>query len=455
MPFIQSYSRFFKRFFPSPFVIAILLSVFVAGMALLFGKSELSIPDLAQSWYQGLWNKGGLVFLVQMMLMLVLGHVLALSKPIDALLDKLTNRCVDTPTSVYWVCLVSLVFCWLNWGLGLVVAAVLARKIGNQFKARNSKLNYPLIGAAAYSGMMFWHGGLSGSAPLKVAEEGHLIHLLSGLNVAGLPSSISIANTLFSLPNLLCSLFILVALPLLLRFLSRYCINEVPALNFQGEAENSSMELDVPEGLEKWDVSAWFSKCLGILFFAVAAFLLLKDGLGLSAINPNLINTFLLGFALFFHKNLNSFLTGTTEAIQGSVGILLQFPLYFGIMGIMKDAGLVQQIADFFVQISSPYTFPIYTFFSAGLVNLFVPSGGGQWLVQGPIIIQACTDFGIPLEKGVMALAYGDQLTNMLQPFWALPLLGITGLKAKDILPYTLLIFGFGVLVYTGVLIIA
>lgn len=303
--------------------------------------------------------------------------------------------------------------------------------------------------------MMFWHGGLSGSAPLKVAEKGHLSQLLSGIEVSGLPDSMSIASTLFSLPNIVCSLFILVSLPLCLRYLSRFFANEVPPINLQNKSEQAGNELEVPEGLEKWDVSTWFSKSLGLLFIALAAFLLLKDGVGLSAINPNLINTFLLGFALFFHKDLSSFLQGTTEAIQGSVGILLQFPLYFGIMGMMKDAGLVQQIADFFVQISSPRSFPIYTFFSAGLVNLFVPSGGGQWLVQGPIVIKACADFGIPLQKGVMALAYGDQLTNMLQPFWALPLLGITGLKAKDILPFTLILFLFGLVVYCATLLLS
>ena len=129
-------------------------------------------------------------------------------------------------------------------------------------------------------------------------------------------------------------------------------------------------------------------------------------------------------------------------------GILIQFPLYFGIMGIMKYSGLVEIFSGFLMNISNETTFPLLTFFSAGLVNIFVPSGGGQWAVQGPIIVEAAENLGIPLGKAIMALAYGDQVTNMLQPFWALPLLGITGLKAKEIIPYTMFLMVIGVVIF-------
>ncbi len=142
------------------------------------------------------------------------------------------------------------------------------------------------------------------------------------------------------------------------------------------------------------------------------------------------------------------------EAIGGAAGILIQFPLYFGIMGIMKGSGMVEAMSHFFISISNEVTFPIFTFISAGIVNVFVPSGGGQWAVQGPIIIQTANEMGIPLSKCIMALAYGDQLTNMLQPFWALPLLGITGLKAKEILPYTLYLMLMGFVIYMAALLI-
>ena len=109
-------------------------------------------------------------------------------------------------------------------------------------------------------------------------------------------------------------------------------------------------------------------------------------------------------------------------------------------------------VSDFFISISNEWTYPIFTFMSAGLVNIFVPSGGGQWAIQGPIIIQSSLELGVPLHKSIMALAYGDEITNMLQPFWALPLLGITKLRAKDILPYTLAIFLVGSIIFILVL---
>ena len=118
-------------------------------------------------------------------------------------------------------------------------------------------------------------------------------------------------------------------------------------------------------------------------------------------------------------------------------------------MGVVSNTGIINDLAAYFQSISSNYTYRIFTFLSAGLVNFLVPSGGGQWYIQGPLIIQSAIEMGIPLSKSIMAMAYGDQLTNMMQPFWALPLLGITGLKAKDILPYTLIIMVVGLVIFS------
>ena len=163
----------------------------------------------------------------------------------------------------------------------------------------------------------------------------------------------------------------------------------------------------------------------------------------------------MLGLGVLLHGSFKKFTNAVGESIADISGILIQFPLYFGIMGIMGTSGMVSQISNFFVSFSTATTLPIVTFFSAGLVNVFVPSGGGQWVIQGPIVIESALKLGVPLNKAIMALAYGDQITNMLQPFWALPLLGITKLKAKEILPYTLIamlvgsgIYSIGILLF-------
>jgi len=156
----------------------------------------------------------------------------------------------------------------------------------------------------------------------------------------------------------------------------------------------------------------------------------------------------MLGLGIILHGNFKNFTNAISESISDISGILIQFPLYFGIMGIMSSSGMVSQISNFFVSFSNVTTLPVVTFFSAGLVNIFVPSGGGQWVIQGPIVVESALRLGVPLNKAIMALAYGDQITNMLQPFWALPLLGITKLKAKEILPYSLLAMIIGGSIY-------
>ena len=176
--------------------------------------------------------------------------------------------------------------------------------------------------------------------------------------------------------------------------------------------------------------------------------IILPDYISLKFITPNFINLSLLGLCIILHRKFFNFLTSINEAIKGASGILIQFPLYFGIMGIMKHAGMIEIISDLFIRISTEQTFPVFTFLSAGIVNIFVPSGGGQWAIQGPIIVESALKIGVSIPKSIMSLAYGDQITNMLQPFWALPLLGITGLKAKEILPYTLILMIIGSVIF-------
>jgi len=193
------------------------------------------------------------------------------------------------------------------------------------------------------------------------------------------------------------------------------------------------------------------SKVLAVIFgltIILAFFFSYFDDIKAMKITPNLINFLMLGLGIILHGNFKNFTNAISESISDISGILIQFPLYFGIMGIMSSSGMVSQISNFFVSFSNVTTLPVVTFFSAGLVNIFVPSGGGQWVIQGPIVVESALRLGVPLNKAIMALAYGDQITNMLQPFWALPLLGITKLKAKEILPYSLLAMIIGGSIY-------
>jgi len=441
----------FRKYLPSPFTISVLLTLFTIFLAWGFTDNttdKAHLVAILSYWEAGIWNNGLLVFGYQMMLILVLGHVLVLSKPIERLIMQLTRYANNSANAALLVALPTLLVSFFNWGLGLIFGAILARKVGEHAQANNISINYPLIGASGYVGLMVWHGGISGSAPIKASEAGHLTGLMEGIlnadALSSLPNTISTSDTVLSFWNLIIFTVILLAVSILAYYLGK--TSRPTSLNLTSYKFVPSTE-ESPKGAEKLDSSRFFGIGFGLL--VLGAFTLQYSPM-LSTLNitPNMLNFFMLGLALVMHGNFNRFLKAVEEAIGDTSGILIQFPLYFGIMGIMASSGMINGISDFFVSISNETTFPIFTFFSAGLVNVFVPSGGGQWAVQGPMAIKAALELGVPLPKVIMALAYGDQITNMLQPFWALPLLAITKLKAKEILPYTLLFMLAGSVIY-------
>jgi short-chain fatty acids transporter len=434
--------------------------LFTLILAIVFTKPEdvgigTYTLKLAGDWEAGLWKEGagGLYFAFQMMLMLVLGHILALSRPVSRLIDKLTSVCTNTANAAFIITFSTILVSLFNWGLGLIFGAILARKLGEKFSKEHKPFNYGLIGAAAYSGLMVWHGGLSGSAPIKAADPGNLQSLVKempNVDLSSIPDRIDMSTTIFSPMNVVICLLLLVILPT-----SLYLVGKRSEKPFTLPVQNIIIDKDIAEqkgtGAEQLDHSKLFAILIGTLILAYAFYkaVILPEHFSLAFLTPNFINFILLGLGIMCHLKLSSFSKAAGNAVSGATGILLQFPLYFGILGIMVGSGLIVEMSAWIETSSTADSFPFLTFFSAGLVNVFVPSGGGQWVVQGPIIISAAQNLGVSYPKAIMALAYGDQLTNMIQPFWALPLLGITGLKAKQILPYTLILFILGLVIFS------
>lgn len=443
----------FRNVLPSPFTLAVILTLVSMLLALAFGqpaagRTDAYIFQVVDFWQKGFWDL--LTFAMQMMLMLVLGHVLALSQPFNRVMDAILGFVKDGATAAGVVTLFTVLAGFFNWGFALILGAILARKVGEYAAQKGIKIHYPLIGAAGYAGLLVWHGGLSGSAPLRVNDPANEFIALMG----GKP--ISPSETLFSTMNLALAVSLIVVLPLGMYLLAKKV--KTPHGMQQHHTHRIAQETDPkPESpAEKLDFSRLFSLLLGTIFLfgAVYSAFIKPAKISLDFLNPNYINFLLLGLCLVAHRHFRAFLDAVEQAITGSAGIMIQFPLYAGIMGILSGSGLIHQVSDFFVEISTPSTFPLFTFLSASVVNFFVPSGGGQWAVQGGIVLQAAQELGVSQPKAVMALCYGDQLTNMLQPFWALPLLGITGLKARDILPYTAYLMGIAALLITAALLI-
>lgn len=430
--------KLFRVFLPSPLSLAVLLTVLTFVLGMVFTQLETSPLERASKllhfWSQGIWDSPMLVFAIQMMLILVLGHSLALAPPIARAIARVTQLPQSGASAAALVASVSLVAGWINWGMGLVLGAVLAREMAQALNRRNIYYSYPVLGAAGYLSMLVFHGGLSGSAPLKVAEPNHLLNLLGAerAHSLSLPVNIPVESTLFHPVNLAISALLMVSLIALFFWFGGKHGEPAPALNIEETPTPAP-----PVGAEWLDRRFVLSGILGAALLIEGILSAFQQESGLSFLTPNYLNQMMLGLGLIMHGSLASFTRAVDHAMGGAAGILIQFPLYFGIMGILRSSGLLLLLAEGMTQYTGPQGFAITTLFSAGLLNILVPSGGGQWSIQGPVILETAVQLGVPLNKAVMALAYGDELTNMLQPFWALPLLSITGLQAKKVLPYT------------------
>jgi short-chain fatty acids transporter len=336
----------------------------------------------------------------------------------------------------------------LNWGLGLILGAMTAREMGKSCAKRGVPIHYPLICAAGYTGLLVWHGGLSGTAPLKVTRASELIDVFGAEFVQKHDlAPLSLYDTLGSSLNLWVMGWLLLLVPLsLAAMLPREISDYQPPpsdlehddidANQEGQVEDQSEAQNAPHNvayrLERSRVIAYLFAALIIAY--TYRYLRL---IGFGQIDLNVINLVFVGLGLVAYGAPIAYGQAIERATRGCSGILIQFPLYAGLMAVMSASGITQTIAQGFTQIATAESMSTLSFFSAGLINLFVPSGGGQWAVQGPLLLESAYQVGAPLNEVVMAFAYGDAWTNMLQPFWALPLLVLTGVKARDIVGYT------------------
>ena len=415
-----AFAAWAERWVPSPFVLALLLTLVTFGVAL--AVAHVPATALWAGWGGGFWDF--LPFAMQMCLILVTGHALAVSPPARRLVGRLADLPRGPRSAAALAAFVSVSLSLVHWGLGLVVGALLAREIGRSALRRGVAIHYPVVVAGAYAGFLSWHGGLSGSAPLTVATPGHFLEAEIGI--------IPVARTLGSAGNLLLGALLIVFVPLLAAAMAPRAGGRAAPRELAEDAVETA-----PEG------AGWLDRApaLGILFGLAGLGLVLRAFAtrGFGALDLNLVNFAFLFAGLLIHGSPTAYSRAVGEGIRGAAGILLQFPFYAGILGIMKAGGLVEWMTRLFAAAGKDW-YLASTFLSAAVVNLFVPSGGGQWGVQGPIAAHAAAALGIPVEKAVMAVAYGDEWTNMLQPFWALALLGVTRLAAKDILGYTTLV---------------
>lgn len=429
-----------ERFIPSALVFAVVLSLVVAILALVL--TDAGPVDVLVGWGDGL--SGLLAFMTQMALILLLGHALANTGPVRRLLTALAGLPKSPGQAYVFVFLAAAVASLITWGLGLVVGGLLAKEVAAQGREKGLQLHFPMLVAAGFSGFVVWHMGYSGSGPLAAATEGSFI-------AEQLGRTIPITDTTFTWWNITAVIATIVLVAVALALVAPKSGDKVVELQVDARgSDNVDIDDEVVTPADRVDASRILTTVVGL---ALVGYLIAHYVQGGTA-TLDIVNwTFL---ALIFLLVRNPFeLIGLIKNAASNVGeILLQFPLYAGIMGIMTTTGLIAIFSDFLVDIATPGTFGVLALLSAGIVNFFVPSGGGQFAVQAPIMLDAANRLGVDPAVAIMAVSYGDQWTNMIQPFWALPLLAIAGLKMRDILGYTMVTLIASGIVFVGILLI-
>jgi short-chain fatty acids transporter len=419
------FTNLMDKYLPDPLVIAIMLTGLTMILAILFqGSSPL---EVVHYWGGGFWDL--LAFTMQMTVVLLAGYILAKTPLVDRMLDALTSRVSSPRTAIVVATLVGGIGSWLNWGFGLVMGGIVAQKLGMNVKG----LHYPLAIAAGYSGFAVYGIGLSGSVPLLIATEGHFLQEQIGI--------IPLAETIFSPTLLLTNLAVIVLLPVFNMALHPNDPSKIKEMDRNTGAINKPIhDLDQRSTIAaKLNNSPIIGIGIGLIALVYAFNYFFQGG----TLNLDAVNFMFLFLGILLFARPAAFLAAVNDGVRIVAGIIVQYPFYAGIMGILVGSGLVVSFADWFGTFSTAETLPFWSFISGGIINLLAPSGGGQWAVQGPVMMEAAQAMGANNAATAVAVQIGDQWTNMVQPFWILPVLAISGLKLRDVMGYMVLILVF------------
>jgi len=442
---IRACVKVVQRYLPEPFIFAILLTV--AAFAIAIPVCHQTPLEVVEHWGDGVWSL--LAFSMQMSLVLVCGSTLAAAPIIKKAIGRLASMPTTPAAAIAGVTLLSAIACWINWGFGLIVGVIFAKEVAKKVRG----VDYRLLIASAYSGFVVWHAGVSGSIPLTMATPGEA---LSSATNGILTSPVPLTSTVFDIHNIIIVVLCIVALTItntLMHPKGDNIVSIEPTLLLEKE-EKTEPQKDTPsEKMEHSRVLAWVISALGLTYLVYKLFF--KGG----SLDLNSVIMLFLFLGIILHGTPISYVRAFGKAATGAAGILLQFPFYAGIMGIITGVGqsgicLGTVIAEGCINISTPTTYPLLTFLCAAILNLFVPSGGGHWAIQAPIMFAAGANLGVDHGLTGIAIAWGDAWTNLIQPFWALPALAIAKLNAKDIMGFCIIdLLITGIIIAGGLLI--
>ena len=438
--------RLVQRWLPEPFIFAILLTFVAAVVAM--PVCHQSPLEVVEHWGDGVWNL--LEFAMQMALVLVCGSTLAAAPVIKRGIDAMARLPKSAPAAIALVTVVSAVACCINWGFGLIVGVVFAKAIAR----KRGDVDYRLLIASAYSGFVVWHAGISGSIPLTMATPGESLAMATN---GALTEPVPLTHTIFDWHNLVTVLVVIIGITVAntLMHPKQGVLTIDPALlkdDDTGAASSQSTTKTPAQRLERSRLLSWLVALMLVAYLVIHLFV--KD----ASVDLGVVIMIFLALGLMLHSTPVDYVRAFGKATSGAAGIILQFPFYAGIMGIVTGVGLSGislggVLAQACISISNPVTYALLTFLCAAVLNLFVPSGGGHWAVQAPVMFTAGANLAVDPGLTGMAIAWGDAWTNLIQPFWALPALAIARLDAKDIMGYCLIdLLVTGVIIAAGLL---
>jgi short-chain fatty acids transporter len=428
------FTELMRRYLPDPFVFAILLTVLTMILAILVeGRAP---AQTVSDWGKGFWSL--LAFTTQMAVILAMGYVLATAPLVDRFLDRITDL-IHTPRgAIITATLVGAIGSYLNWGFGLVIGGIVAKKLARKVKG----VHYPLIIASAFSGFTMYGLGFSATIPVLISTKGHAFESKMGI--------IPLTETIFSPIMLITSLVVLITLPLLNASLHPKAGEKVIEIDPNLDAPVAKPTAASVLGDENTFASRLNnSRIISYLIGALAVVYTVRHFMTGGSLDLNMINYIIVFLGIILLGTPVAYVEKLNEGVKTIGGIILQYPFYAGIMAVMAASGLVESIAGVFVNLASPASLPFLGLVSSFLINFFAPSGGGHWVIQGPFMIDAANAMNASLSQTAMSVMLGNAWNDLVQPFWILPALALSKLKLKDIMGYTVVMMIWVGIIYT------
>lgn len=414
-----------EKWFPDAFVFALvaLIVVFLVGLA--FGSPA---RDLVKYFGDGFWSL--IPFTMQMAMIIVGGYVVATSPPVYRLICWLAGIPKSPRSAIAFAAFFSIATAMFSWGFCLIFSGLLVREIVKNVR----RVDYRAIGAASYLGnCTVWALGLSSSAALLMATPASIPATL--LKISGV---IPLRATLYTWQSLTMAAILMVS-SVAVAYLSAPASSVKTAESFGVTEGLLAEKLEPRQRPAEWlEYAPVLSIAIGLIGCAYLGQVLAARG-PLAALDLNTYNFLFLMAGLLLHWRPRSFSRAVSNAVPATAGVLIQFPFYGGIFGIVTMSPISRQLASFFVRTSSHGTFPVLVAIYTAILGLFVPSGGSKWLIEAPYVLQAAKDLHVNLGWVVQIYNTAEALPNLINPFWMLPLLGILKIKARDLVGYTLL----------------